>query len=157
MGGGHKFHDLEAGFSSCPRISLSLAVLGLWSTISCDLFLSPGLSVESHICCRLDPCRMFLSLQHSACQSACSVEFKKGKKAQNCPFHPQLFEQHPKISSSTCLTTLSAQASWIIPLPNSPKLANSLALSRMPWTNSSHSSWHKRFKEHFQATSSKRP
>ena len=170
MGGGHvllskdppkdlsiKLHDLESWLSSCARMSLSFSLFGRWSVRFCDMFLSAWLSVESQSCCRLDPCRMFLSLQHSACQSACSVEFKKGKKEQNCPFHPQLFEQHPKISASTCLTTSSAQASSIVPVPRKGDFPSSSALSLMPLTNSSHSSWHTRFKEYLQATPSKRP
>ena len=32
--------DLEASLSSCPRIFLSLALLGLWSVRFCDMFLS---------------------------------------------------------------------------------------------------------------------
>ena len=73
--------------------SVKLFILGkhLWKRVcvSVCVCVSTSFAFQAHMSSRVEPSNTLSSVQHSACQSAFSVELRNGQNAQFWPFQPQ--------------------------------------------------------------------
>ena len=73
-----------------PSCSYSENILGKVSVCLCVcVCVSTSFAFQAHMSSRVEPSNTLSSVQHSACQSAFSVELRNGQNAQFWPFQPQ--------------------------------------------------------------------
>ena len=89
----------------CKRVCVCVSV-------SVCVCVSTSFAFQAHMSSRVEPSNTLSSVQHSACQSAFSVELKNGQNAQFWPFQPQPRppqKKHPyKIPNQAYIHTMNS-------------------------------------------------